>query len=236
MANIMIVDDSTVMRLNLRKILINAGHKIVAEVQNGKEACVYYEKLRPDLITMDISMPVMTGVEATKHIMERFPDANIIMISALSQKKMVYTALKNGARHYVIKPIDSEKVLRVVDEVLNDTSSPKNTSNNPPKEIQKGFVVENINGIFFFRFSKSLNNEHLDEMETALTGIRYVSPLIVRFDFGEILSLEQDIIDRLMEYAKTIVDAGGDYESIASNNGFKRLIESLETRKLFAGM
>ncbi|GAU77487.1 response regulator [Fusibacter sp. 3D3] len=118
MARIMIVDDSTVMRMNLKKILTDVGHTIVAEAQNGKEACAQYEKYRPDLVTMDISMPVMTGVEATKAIVSKFPDAVIVMISALNQKKMVYDALKNGAKHYIIKPIDQEKVISVLNEVL----------------------------------------------------------------------------------------------------------------------
>jgi YesN/AraC family two-component response regulator len=232
MAKIMIVDDSTVMRMNLRKILINAGHHIVAEAQNGKDACLYYEKLRPDLITMDISMPLMSGVEATRVIMERFPDANIIMISALTQKNMVYEALRNGARHYIIKPIDSDKVLRVVNEVLNEPTLASRKENESPSETNNGFVVENINGIFFFRFYKSLTIEKLDEVEIVLNGIRYVSPLVVRFDFGDMSSMEQNLLDRILIYAKEIINLGGDYESIAGNSTFKRLIDSLETRRL----
>lgn len=231
MANIMIVDDSTVMRLNLRKILLNAGHSIVAEAQNGKEACVIYEKLRPDLITMDISMPLMTGVQATEHIMKRFPDANIVMISALSQKKMVYSALQNGARHYVVKPIESEKVLRVIDEVLN-TPYKKQDESRRRVEIEKGFAIENINGMFFFRIDKWVTMDHLKEMEVALTGIRYVKPLVVRIDYGDINIMDQSLVDRLMTFAKIIVDSGGDYESIATNDTFRHMLCDQEARTL----
>ncbi len=87
MARILIVDDSAVMRLNLRKILMESGHEIIAEAPNGKVALNMYEKYKPDLVTMDITMPVMSGVDATGFIVSKYPDAKIVMISALNQKK-----------------------------------------------------------------------------------------------------------------------------------------------------
>lgn len=120
MARVLIVDDSIIMRRNLKVILTQAGHSVIAEASNGKEALVEYEKCMPDLVTMDITMPIMNGIDAVRNIIDRFPKAKIIMISALDQRSMVFEALENGARHYIIKPITRDNVLRVVDFVLEE--------------------------------------------------------------------------------------------------------------------
>ncbi len=118
MANILIVDDSPIMRRNLSAILKAAGHTVVSEAVNGEDAFREYEKHKPDLVTMDITMPVMNGVEAVEKIIGSFEDAKIIMISALDQKFMVLSALQSGAKHYVIKPFTPEKVMQIINEVL----------------------------------------------------------------------------------------------------------------------
>lgn len=120
MAKILIVDDSMIMRRNLKTILTQAGHSIIAEATNGKEAFIEYEKQMPDLVTMDITMPIMNGIEAVKKITSKFPEAKIIMISALDQRNMVFEALENGARHYIIKPVTPDNVLEVLDTVLEE--------------------------------------------------------------------------------------------------------------------
>lgn len=118
MARILIVDDSAVMRRNLRLIFEGAGHEVVCEATNGKEAFQAYQKHKPDLVTMDISMPDVDGVEGVKMIIKDYPDANIVMITAFSQKSMVYEAIKSGAKSYIVKPINLSNVKEVVDEVL----------------------------------------------------------------------------------------------------------------------
>jgi len=120
MARILIVDDSTVMRKNLRAILTSSGHEIVAEACDGKQAFMLYLQFKPELVTMDISMPNMSGVEAVGQIIKKDPKAKIIMISALNQKQMVFEALKNGAKHYIIKPIDPTVLNSIVNSVLED--------------------------------------------------------------------------------------------------------------------
>ena len=115
----MIVDDSPIMRRNLRKIVIDAGHTVVAEAQNGQEAYDLYMKFMPDLTTMDITMPIVNGIDALKNILNDFPGARIIMISGLEQKQTVYQAIELGAKHYIIKPITIDKVISVINEVLD---------------------------------------------------------------------------------------------------------------------
>ncbi|MEN6460547.1 MAG: response regulator [Syntrophomonas sp.] len=120
MANILIADDSTILRRGLALILTKGGHTVVGQATNGKQACLLFEQLKPDLVTMDITMPVMDGVEALSSILKSHPAAKIIMISALDQKKMVLEALENGAKHYLVKPYKDEKVLATINAVLNN--------------------------------------------------------------------------------------------------------------------
>jgi YesN/AraC family two-component response regulator len=118
MANILIVDDSQIVRRNLKTILVKAGHEIIAEAENGMQAFNEYEKHKPDLITMDITMPLMDGVQAVKRIMAAHPEAKIIMVSAIDQKNMVLSAIQTGAKHYILKPFEPDKVIAVVNAVL----------------------------------------------------------------------------------------------------------------------
>jgi two-component system chemotaxis response regulator CheY len=112
-----------IMRRSLKTILTQAGHSVIADASNGKEAFIEYEKHLPDLVTMDITMPIMNGIEAVKKIICKFQDAKIVMISALDQRNMVFEALENGAKHYIIKPITPDNVLAVLDNVLGETES-----------------------------------------------------------------------------------------------------------------
>jgi two-component system chemotaxis response regulator CheY len=118
MARIMIVDDSLTMRMTLRKILEKAGHEVAGEAINGEQAILNYPKYQPDLVTMDITMPGLGGIETIKCIIESNPAANIIVVSALGQKNIVFDALQNGAKNYVSKPITEDKILGVIKLVL----------------------------------------------------------------------------------------------------------------------
>lgn len=118
MARVLIVDDSSIMRRNLKIMLERAGHSIVAEASDGLQAFHEYKMYRPDLVTMDITMPGINGIDTIKNIIAEFPDAVIIVVSALNAKHLVLEALKNGAKYYIIKPINMKKLLAVVNEVL----------------------------------------------------------------------------------------------------------------------
>lgn len=128
MARVLVVDDSTMMRKNLSQIIQDSGHIIVAEAANGMQAITEYQKHKPDLVTMDITMPVSDGIEAVEEIITRFPDAKIIMISALNQREKIFKAIKKGAKHYIVKPFTPEKVTQVINHVLNinDAEIPEN--------------------------------------------------------------------------------------------------------------
>lgn len=115
---VLIIDDSKIIRKNLVKIFEKLGYEVCGEASDGLQAVQEYEKHRPDFVTMDITMPVMNGIEAVKEILKIDENAKIIIISAINQKQMVFEALKNGAKHYIVKPITFEKVKEVIDEII----------------------------------------------------------------------------------------------------------------------
>ncbi|MEQ2526590.1 response regulator [Robertmurraya yapensis] len=119
MARILIVDDAKFMRLTLSNILLKANHEIVGEAETGMDAVTLYRKLTPDLVTMDITMPEMSGLEAMKEIKKEFPQAKIIMCSAMGQQKMVVESIEAGAKDFIVKPFEEGRVLEAVNRVLN---------------------------------------------------------------------------------------------------------------------
>lgn len=108
---VLVVDDAAFMRATLRDIFGRNGYKVVGEARNGLEAVAIFDQERPDLVTMDIVMPEMGGIEAVRRIVEKHPDARIIMCSAMGQQSLVIEAIQGGARDFVIKPFQAARVL-----------------------------------------------------------------------------------------------------------------------------
>ena len=119
MARILIIDDAKLMRMTLNNILKKANHEVVGEGKNGNEAIELYRQLKPDLVTMDITMPIMDGIEAVKRIKKEFPEAKIIMCSAMGQQKLVVEAIEAGAKDFIIKPFDELRVAELVKCILH---------------------------------------------------------------------------------------------------------------------
>ncbi|WP_442599642.1 response regulator [Neobacillus sp. D3-1R] len=119
MAKILVVDDAKFMRMTLSNILVKANHEVIGEADNGIKAVELYQELKPDLVTMDITMPEKSGIEAVKEIKEQFPNAKIIMCSAMGQQKMVVEAIEAGAKDFIVKPFDEGRVLDAIKRVLS---------------------------------------------------------------------------------------------------------------------
>lgn len=113
----MIVDDAAVMRIRLRDILEPKYH-IVAEATNGEEALELYDEHEPDFVTLDITMPQLNGIEALEQLVARHPDAKVVIVSAVGQKRLVFDAISKGARDFIIKPFESERVLLAIDRLF----------------------------------------------------------------------------------------------------------------------
>jgi len=116
---VLIVDDAAFMRIKLKDILEKNSYEVAGEAENGHEAIEKYKELQPDIVTMDITMPEMDGVEALKEIKGIDPDASILMCSAMGQQSMVMDAIRAGALDFIVKPFDTERVIRALDKVNN---------------------------------------------------------------------------------------------------------------------
>lgn len=112
-----IVDDAAVMRMRLRDIL-SSRYSIVAEAENGVAAIEAYRQHKPDFVTMDISMAEMNGMEALKNLLAEFKDARIVMVSAVGQKAQVFEAIGAGAKDFIIKPFEPDRVLIAIDRLF----------------------------------------------------------------------------------------------------------------------
>ena len=113
MPRVLIVDDAAFMRSMIRDILGKNGFEIVGEAGNGNEALRLYGELKPDLVTMDIVMPVKSGIEATREILEKYPEAKVVMCSALGQETLVIEAMEVGAKDFIVKPFKEAQVLAI---------------------------------------------------------------------------------------------------------------------------
>ncbi|MCH5274136.1 MAG: response regulator [Lachnospiraceae bacterium] len=118
MATVLIVDDSKTSRKILGDILKNMGLDIIGEAANGEEGFVKYKELRPDFVTMDITMPVMSGLESLLLIKHENPDARVLMVTAAGQKNNLMKAMKAGAEDFITKPLEESEVRRAVGAML----------------------------------------------------------------------------------------------------------------------
>ncbi len=122
-SKIMVVDDVAFVRKTLRDIFTEAGHIVVGEAADGAEAVRLYGQLQPDLVTMDIVMPQMSGIDATRQILKHYPAARGVIISAMGQENLVMEAVNVGARDYILKPFTAKEVLSTVEHALRDETA-----------------------------------------------------------------------------------------------------------------
>lgn len=241
MAAILIVDDSILMRRNLRVLLTEAGHEVVAEASNGLEGYREYAKHLPDLVTMDITMPIMSGLDSLKKIIATYPEAKVIMISALDQKNMVFEAIQNGAMHYILKPITLEKMLLTINTVLDLSQEQRNESSPEEDKLLRArqdvekvqpFVIENKNGIFIVSVNPTLDEVALDSLKTAMQGFLFIKPLKVVFKF-ELETLTDLELQSFIDFSMTINAAEGRVGIVCPN---VRLIRQMKSKnvELFA--
>ena len=116
--NILICDDAAFMRMMIKDILTKNGYNIVGEAENGAKAVEKYAELKPDLVLMDITMPERDGIEALKKIKAADANASIIMCSAMGQQAMVIESIQSGAKDFIVKPFQADRVLEAVQKVV----------------------------------------------------------------------------------------------------------------------
>ncbi len=203
MARILIADDSFLMRKNLKTIFSQAGHEVVSEASNGKAAVRAYREVRPDLVTMDITMPVMSGIDAVKEIIEEFPDACIVMITAIDQKHMVFQAINYGARHYIIKPFNVSKVLSVVNTVLDNSV--------PEPEKDASYTVEKNGERYCITIRERISPETLTMISGTVQGLLLTRPQGFLFDLTTNPSSDEVFL-QIKPLVRMIEEKGGNVD------------------------
>lgn len=116
--NILIVDDAAFMRMMIKDILTKNGYNVVGEAENGAKAFEKYNEIKPDLVLMDITMPEVDGIQALKNIKAADPGAKVIMCSAMGQQAMVIESIQAGAKDFIVKPFQPDRVLEAVKKVV----------------------------------------------------------------------------------------------------------------------
>ena len=116
--NILICDDAAFMRMMIKDILTKNGYNVVGEAENGAKAVEKYQELKPDLVLMDMTMPEMDGIQALKAIKAADPSATVIMCSAMGQQAMVIESIQSGAKDFIVKPFQQDRVLEAVRKVV----------------------------------------------------------------------------------------------------------------------
>ena len=117
-SRVLVVDDAAFMRMMVKDILSKNGYEIVGEAENGMKALEKYQELKPDLVTMDITMPEMDGITAVKEIKKVDPAAKVVMCSAMGQQAMVIEAIQAGARDFIVKPFQADRVLEAIRQAV----------------------------------------------------------------------------------------------------------------------
>ncbi len=120
MLDILVVDDSIIIRKSIKKYIENLGHNIFGEAKTGVEAVDFCKQHKPDLITMEITMPDMNGITAVKKILEFNSEAKIIMVTSHGQEEIVVDSLKAGAKGYILKPVNEDKLAKLIGDIYSD--------------------------------------------------------------------------------------------------------------------
>ena len=235
-ARILIVDDSAVARKILREIVTALGHEVVGEAASGSQAFIEYTRLKPDVVTMDLTMQGLGGAEATSKIIAAYPNARIIVVSAMEERRAVIDALERGARHFIIKPISKEQIAAVLHNVLQQVFDPQKHM----ERIRKLRMAEEMSSLVNDDMSQCVppyvisaqggNLVHVVMNET-ITLTSFQSFLMeieehltdtsrVLFDFGSISRMNQELLVQLDKLVVDITTKSGMVRSISNNKEF----------------
>jgi len=119
MAKVLIIDDASFMRLSLKSMLERNGFEVVGEAENGEIGVVKYKEIKPDIVTMDVTMPKMDGVQTLKLIREYDPKARVVMVTAMGQEQIVKQAVLSGAKSFIVKPFKEDRLVETLNKVLS---------------------------------------------------------------------------------------------------------------------
>ncbi len=223
MAKVLVVDDSRTMLLIMRKLLEELGHQVVAEAANGQEAIAAYDAHTPDLVTMDITMPVMDGISAVQQIVRRHPEAKIIMVSAYGHSKMVLKAISMGAKHFLVKPIIAERARKVINEVLSGSAS--STASDLDALKTAPFSIEKKSAGFVVRVKEELDKTGATDLQQALGDLSSLANLKIILLFPDKVDYSPSISARIYAAVKKLQRSGAQVSIQTADTVFKARLE-----------
>ncbi|WP_331618356.1 response regulator [Serpentinicella sp. ANB-PHB4] len=231
MARILIVDDSLAMRKNLKNIIERINHQVVGEAKSGEQAITLYKELRPDLVTMDITMPGMGGIEAVKRIISDNPDAKIMMVSAMSQKTFVLQAVQAGALNYIIKPIDVNTIDQVINKTLQMTSRiskgevDRKSFKQPTNKILDNLFnweYDKIEHMYKVSIYSNINHTSFVELNSKIATIMFEASLKIQFYFyDDANTIDINILTQLQDLIVNLKNVGATVEINTNNSEIK---------------
>ena len=204
MQKVIVADDSIVSRKNVKNILNNLGYNVIAEADNGLEAFILFERFQPDLVIMDFNMPIMNGLDSLKCILNKFPQANIIIMSSIDNKEIIEESLEKGAKYYIIKPVNHLKlfsVIHILEQTIIQSSSLLQRS-----ACLSDFnsYFENRNGILNLRIPGKADIDFYNKLREVVFNFRFISPLAIQLNYDSILDCNEENYELLKDMVKFI--------------------------------
>lgn len=234
MARVLVVDDSGIVRRNMRMMLKTAGHDVIAEADNGRNAYAEYKIKLPDLVTMDLIMPDMDGIEAMQKILCDFPDAKIVVVSGSSEKETIIKAIKCGACHFLIKPIKQEKLTAVVNMVLTKDGQNKrlelveklNAMNDREPAVKTPpYTIEDKEGKYVeVKINETIDDNDVDLLYKQIDELLYKFQLKFIFDFGNGL-MPRGVLPKVNTIIIAVKQGDGMVRAVSSNADFVQQIK-----------
>lgn len=224
MANIMVVDDSSVMRRVLKSYFGQIGHNVIAEAYNGDQALMYYELYKPDLVTLDITMPGLDGIAILKELIKRNSEVKVIIVSSITKKVTIVEALTNGAKNYILKPFTFEKIVSAVRGVFGETDV-NDVIKQAEDDVERAIKEENSESILneensgieteesaiFSKFikleaTKTIEKKHIAEYKKIISDISLITPKLVTIDFCKINNLDKKNLEEIKKITEETFD------------------------------
>ncbi|MBP2637276.1 MAG: cheB 5 [Firmicutes bacterium] len=240
MARVLVVDDALMMRKTIGTFLVKAGHE-VEEAANGKQAVDVYKRQRPDLVTMDITMPELDGIEALLQITAFDPQARVVMVSALGQKHKVFDALQKGAKGYILKPFTEDKLLAIIDELLGATTGSTkeippdltvmNSYEVKPLTAKMAFSIETREGRVRIAVLREFATADYEDMVKAIKNIRLGLPTEIIFDFTSGNGLSNKTVLPFKEIIEDAVAAGDSLRIVCHTHDYAAYFRSFSVVK-----
>ncbi len=231
MITVLIVDDDSSTRRLLRHFLIGEGLEVVDEANDAFEAKRMYNKYKPDLVTMDINMPGIDGIEGVKRIIKIDPEAVIIMVTAYGEKEKVLEAIKAGAKNYILKPLNRAAIRKIIDTVIAENKIKKEQQPPAAEEIREDndtpageaqeepFDITNPEGgKFYININPGLDQGGFEKLSRAVEGILIIKPTKIMLNFDKIDDLNPEVRDLIVGLIKNITESHGIIDVLASKN------------------